>query len=194
MNRAAGENERSLRTEFDHLCRNQYRALSALVRRSLGRRLRQRLDSEDVLQEVLLEASRIYCRGPRRPRRSEDFVRWMARIITFKVRKLARFHLQTRKRQADREVRLDSRDGGAAGSRTPRTPSSILLEGERGRLLHEAIEQLPPRQKEAVTLVHLRRLPVKEAAAILGKTPNATSVLLFEALERLGEILKRKGF
>ena len=43
-----------------------------------------------------------------------------------------------------------------------------------------------------MTLVHLKKLRVAEAAEKMGKTAKATSVLLHEAISKLREILKRK--
>ncbi len=60
-------------------------------------------------------------------------------------------------------------------------------------ILLEAIKQLPDEYQEALTLRHLEGYKVKEIAEQLGKTENATSVIIHRARKKLCELLERKG-
>jgi RNA polymerase sigma factor (sigma-70 family) len=116
-------------------------------------------------------------------------MQWLAKIIENRVKAFVRFHLKTRKRTVLRETRLDSKDGMASQLRDGRTASSILVEAEERGELRRALLKLSPKQKMVIELVHFEKLRVREAAARLNKTANATSVLLYDALERLGGVL-----
>jgi RNA polymerase sigma-70 factor (ECF subfamily) len=161
-----------------------------LVRLKLGSTLRRRVDSQDVVQEVLLDASKLYIEGRVGPfGEGAEFLRWLATAIDRKVRNLARFHAAAR-RNLLRELPLEPRAAVAEGSKGGRSASSILMEEERREEVLAALEKLSPRQRQVIELVHFRDLKLHEAAAALGKTPNATSVLLYEAMKRLARTLE----
>jgi len=185
------DRDESARRELDGLCREHARDIEALVRRGLGRTLRRRLDSQDVVQEVLLETSKLYMEGRIGPfSGGAELLRWLATAIDRKIRKLARFHAAQR-RSLRRELPLEPTAAVAAGMLGGRSASSILMEGERRGEVLAALEKLSPRQRQVIELVYLRDLKLHEAAAALGKTPNATSVLLYGAMRRLARTLEK---
>jgi RNA polymerase sigma factor (sigma-70 family) len=47
------------------------------------------------------------------------------------------------------------------------------------------MESLPPDYREVIRLARLRRLPIKEVAQHLGRTPEATTQLLWRAVQKL---------
>jgi RNA polymerase sigma factor (sigma-70 family) len=162
------------------------------VRVRLGAALRRRVESEDVLQEVLLEAAQLFLeKNLAASLKDQEFFPWLSKIIEHKIKNLARFHVAAKKRAVDREVPLQGA-GPLAQPSEAKSPSAEILEEERAHRLRKAIASLPGREREVVTLVHLEKLRVSEAARRMGKTANATSVLLHQALERLEAILKRK--
>ncbi len=184
------DREEAARREFDALCREHARAIERLVRLKLGSTLRRRVDSQDVVQEVLLDTSKLYVEGRVGPfGGGAEFLRWLAAAIDRKVRKLARFHAAAR-RNLLRELPLEPGAAVAQGSQGGRTASSILMQEERREEVLAALEKLSPRQRQVIELVHFRDLKLHDAAAALGKTPNATSVLLYEALRRLARTLE----
>jgi RNA polymerase sigma factor (sigma-70 family) len=181
------------RQMFERLCHLHAEQAVRLVRRRLGRTLRRRLDSQDVLQEALLEASVVFEQLPQNGLEEGDqFLRWLATIIENKVLSLARYHVRAQRRSVRREVRLPADGGIADDRRSARPASSLLVEEEDLMKLREALMKLSPRQREVIELVHFQKLRVREAAARLKKTPNATSVLLYDALQRLGGLLHKK--
>jgi len=175
--------------EFSGQCRER---VHRYVQLRIGAALRRRVDSEDVLQEVLLEASRLFQEGQAGDFPDGDsFFSWLARIVDNKIRTLARHHVAAERRTIHREVRLESNEASQP-VRSGESPSAELQKQEGWASLRTAIELLPPREKEVIELVHLQKLRVTEAAERMGKTPNATSVLLHHALKRLRGILKRR--
>ena len=187
------DTESELRLQFERLCREHEEAARRLIRRKLGASLRRRVDSQDVLNESLLEAWRLYANARKRPvPGGKGFMRWLGKIIDHRVKSLVRFHLKARKRTVLRESRLDSGDGADRHRGAGRTASSILVEAEEHAELRRALLKLSPKQKLVIQLVHFEKLGVSDAAARLNKTANATSVLLYDALQKLGTILRKK--
>ena len=162
------------------------------VQLRLGASLRRRLESEDVLQEVLLEASKLVQEGQAGDfPDGGSFFAWLSRIADNKIWALARHH-KAECRALEREVRLESSESNQPYQSRAESPSAELQRREGWDSLKTAIELLPPREREVIELVHLQKLRVMEAAQRMGKTANATSVLLHHALKRLREVLKRQ--
>jgi RNA polymerase sigma-70 factor (ECF subfamily) len=56
--------------------------------------------------------------------------------------------------------------------------------------LHAAIERLPPDQREAIRLVKLKEMSLKEAALATGRSVSALKVATHRAIKSLRKILK----
>ena len=72
-----------------------------------------------------------------------------------------------------RHRRLVSQDA-AANMADHRTPETIYLANERQRVLWSILRSLPPLDRELVTLHYFSGLPLKEIAALMGKSYPAT--------------------
>ena len=184
-----GEGPSEGRRRFEELSKKCSERAIRYIRVKLWAMLRRRVESEDVLQEVLLEASRLVPETEWASMGEADFYPLLTGMIDNKIRALVRFHLAQR-RAVHREVPLSPEEGDAPGG--GKTPSAELMARELSEDLERAIGELPARQQEVIRLVHLEKLRVAEAADLMGKTPNATSVLLYHALKRLGTILRGK--
>lgn len=86
-----------------------------------------------------------------------------------------------------RQKRLAPEEAAAALS-DPNTPESILLANERQRALWNAIASLPPLDRELVTLHYFSGLPLKEIAALMGKSHGAVR----QRMVRLRAALKQR--
>jgi RNA polymerase sigma-70 factor (subfamily 1) len=178
---------------FDALSREHAERLRSFVRRKLGAELRGRLESEDIVQEVLTEAFQRFLQLPADADLSGDgFFRWLEPMAEHRIQSLARFHLEAKKRSPRKEEPFDPATSGGQIAAPGRSPSSQVAAAEQVRRLHDAVAKLTPREREVVTLVHLQKLRVQEAAARMGWTPNAASVLLHEALTKLRGLLGGK--
>jgi RNA polymerase sigma-70 factor, ECF subfamily len=67
-----------------------------------------------------------------------------------------------------------------------------VMRHEERQILKQALECLPPEQREIVVLHYYSDLTVPEVAAIMGKHTGTIKSRLSRALDRLGEILKEK--
>ncbi|MGH2922024.1 MAG: bifunctional nuclease domain-containing protein [Gaiellaceae bacterium] len=131
------------------------------VRLLAGRMLRPE-DAEDVVQEALLQAFL----GLERLRDPERFGSWLYGITL----NLARMRLR-RRDPLFLEVNLLEQ---------PTTDGETALEAVR-----DALDVLPPREREAVVLHYVEGLDTQEVASLLGTRPGTVRVRLHRARRRL---------
>lgn len=77
------------------------------------------------------------------------------------------------------------------GSRTGTDPLRRVLDEEEAKLLWEAIEDLPPRIRDCVVLRLRDELPYRAIGAILHVTEATVKTHMFQARQRLKEMLGR---
>lgn len=73
------------------------------------------------------------------------------------------------------------------------TPSAALLQAETLKLVEAALENLPPRQREAFLLRYWEGLDIAETAAIMGCTEGSVKTHCSRATHALAAILEAKG-
>ncbi len=162
------------------------------IRAELGQRVRQRLESQDVMQQVYVDALRNIDQFVDRGEGS--FFRWLRRIAVNRICDVDRAAFQSIKRGA--EVRAGDLGGEAsminlwdrlAGSVT--TPSGAADRKDRMRLLQAAMERLGDDQRDVIRLRYLSQLDVAETAAKMDRSQRAIRSLCVRALIRLRELL-----
>jgi RNA polymerase sigma-70 factor (ECF subfamily) len=169
----------------------------------IGLRLDQavgrRVDASDVVQDVLLEASRRlpdYRRNPALP-----FHLWLRQIARDHLVDAHRRHRGSAKRTVDREVALYTKQSGglfddrssfdlAAQLRDPAlTPAAEALRRELRCRFEAALERLDEDDREIILLRHFEQLSNGEAALALGLSEAAAGMRHLRALRRLRGIL-----
>jgi RNA polymerase sigma-70 factor (ECF subfamily) len=170
------------------------------VRRMIGLRLdpaiAQRLDASDVVQDVLLEASK----------RLQDFLKnpvmpfhlWLRHIARDHIIDAHRRHRQAQRRGVDREQPLapaawqdqSSLDLAARFVDQELTPASAAIRQELERRLHAAIAELPDDDREVILMRHFEQLSNQEVAHDLGLTEAAASMRYLRAVRRLRDLLQ----
>ena len=165
-------------TAWEDLYRRYHDGLLFAIRCRLGSGLRRWLQSEDILQSVVKDAlgdlARFEPRGP------GSLQHYLHVCVLNKIRSKAS-HFAARKRDGEPRVSgsvLDALPGQDAGPR--------YHDGPRYERLERGLEQLPEAMREVVLLRSVEGLRNEEAAAVLKKTPAATSKLYHRALARLG--------
>ncbi|MCX5497569.1 sigma-70 family RNA polymerase sigma factor [Kaistia dalseonensis] len=73
------------------------------------------------------------------------------------------------------------------------SPERRLVRIEDVRLVHEALDRLPDRQRAAIVLAHFQELPQAEAAAVMAIGEHAYESLLARARRRLRQLLAGQG-
>lgn len=149
--------------------------------RSLARRHhRDPGDVEDTVQDVLLTVHAIrHTYDPYRP-----FGPWLVAIA--KRRIIDRLRRQGRTRA--REVALDLEHETFCAPET-----NLGEEDWNKRVLGDAIEKLPPGQREAVRLLKLQEMSLQQAAAASGMSVAALKVAMHRALKNLRKMLSKSS-
>lgn len=162
------------------------------VRAELGSRLRRRLDSQDVMQEVHLEALKSIAQFAGEGRVS--FLAWLRQIAVHRIIDLDRQAFQTAKRGPEQRAADLGHDASMSRllgdlSAGVTSPSMAAQGSDRLRLLEEALRKLGDAQREAIELRYLQHLSVVETAERMGRTEKAVRALCVRALIQLRELL-----
>jgi RNA polymerase sigma-70 factor (ECF subfamily) len=154
----------------------------------LGRRLRVKLDIEDLLQDVALHAYRAI--GRFRGSTEREFLCWLRNILVRIVRNQSRHYLGTMRRNLRREQPLfdpdDSTGGRALDPVAPDTaPSERAARHEVVCRLAEAMERLPAHYRKVIVLRHKEGRSFADVARRLDRTADSVKNMWFRALHHL---------
>lgn len=172
--------------EYVHAHRLQ---LLAYITRHLGPALRSRIEPDDILQEMTIDALR---RVSELTEGDRDPFGWMCQIAEHRLIDAHRRLIGAQKRSADREVGLDAPADNSqhsplvnllAASFT--TPSQAFSRDQREIQLLDALATLPEDSREALRMRYAENMPTKEIAERMGKSDVAVRVLLSRSLGRL---------
>ena len=135
-------------------------------------------DVEDIVQEVLLSVHAVRATyDPARP-----LMPWLSAIVRYRLADAGRRHA----RQGAHEIGVDNLDV------TFQAPIANTREETFGDpdALSQAIAALPPGQRQAVELLKLRELSLKEASALTGMSIGALKVATHRAIAALRRALR----
>lgn len=160
--------------------RDAYRTLLDLLipwlRRVAGRKLSRIEDVEDTVQEVL--ASLHAVRHTYDPKRA--FQPW---VMTLAQRRIAdRMRKNYRLMNHESPLPVDLGETFPLSTANDRTDHAIDIERAA---LARAMTNLSPRQRQAVELLRLQEMSLKEAAAVSGRTEASLKVAMHRALASL---------
>lgn len=153
--------------------------ITPYIRKLVARHVWSPEDQEDAVQDVLLTVHSIrHTFEPGRP-----FAPWLVTIAT----RRAIDRLRRGARVRAHEVASDSDYETFAADE-----ANNELAGLEAEELREAIERLPPGQRQAVTLLKLREMSLEEASSATGLSVTALKVATHRAIKAL-KIMVRRG-
>ena len=166
--------------------------LERLIELRLDRRLRQRMDPTDVMQDLFVRGGGNFVSDAETESLS-PYV-WLRQIALWRVIDLQRKHLGAQRRDPRRETRImdvqhtpDLAAGWLVDSIT--SPSDVVAREELICRLNSALESLDPIDREILILRHCEQLSRSEAAESLGISIAAAAKRYFRALARVRCIL-----
>lgn len=169
-------------------------AVHRLVQLRLDRRLRQRIDVSDIVQETMMEANRRLREYMETPRM--DFHLWLRQIARDRMIDAHRRHRGTSKRSMDREQELQVRtpeqssvDLAGQLKDLELTPAAAALNREMVQLVESALTNLEDPDSEIILMRHYENLSNQEVAQALGLSEPAASMRYLRAIRRLREAL-----
>jgi RNA polymerase sigma-70 factor, ECF subfamily len=158
------------------------RLLSVIYLR-MGPQLRTRMDAEDVLQEVAIEAINSW----HTLAEEQNAGAWLVTLAKRKVARILRDQIGVAARNPNRERHVPT-DLPVADRRTG--PVTAADRRDRLELLGKALEKLSDDYREVILLTKIEGLPAKEVGVRMERSENAVNLLLSRALKRLAEELK----
>jgi RNA polymerase sigma-70 factor (ECF subfamily) len=165
--------------------------LAVLIHYRIGPELRRFFEVDDILQETFLKAFRDFDQFTYQSPGS--FMSWLARISDHVMADLARSQGRQKRHAAEMlRFRSESNPSGPEPLDS-RTPSRALAEEEGLRGLLAKLNSLPENYRQAILLMKVEGLSTQEAAARLGKSNEATALLLHRALKRFRSLEDPQG-
>jgi len=150
--------------------------------RAIARRhLRQEQDAEDMVQEILIVVHDIrHTYEPGRP-----FKPWLGTIATRRcIDALRQRTRRAQHEQASDEAHEHVADGAG-------TPEDLLARTQSRRVVRKAVDALPARQREAIHLLRMEELSLREAAERSGQGIGSLKVACHRAIKALQRKLAR---
>jgi RNA polymerase sigma factor (sigma-70 family) len=189
-----GETSRAVRDrDWSHLMaraqdgdRQAYRTLLEDVvpylRALAARCFKEPGDVEDAVQDVLLTVHAVrHAYDPRRP-----FGPWLVAIANRRIIDQLRRQMRARAR----EIELTASHEAFSAHQT-NLPAGSDANAIDAAALHKAIEHLPPDQRQAISLLKLREMSLKEAALASGRSISALKVATHRAVKSLRKLLRQ---
>ncbi len=178
------------REAFSKLCTKaaQDRWLKLIIY-LLPRRLRSKVDPEDVLQDVRQKAWEgiSSVRGEGMP----GFHTWVAGIARHQVETEIRRYSAKKRDVGIEEDRHMSSDSGVI--RDSHTAIKSSMRREHATKIAEVLELLEPSKREVIVRCILEGYSREEVAEMMNKKPDHVSVLRHRALAELRDLLKARG-
>ena len=154
--------------------------IAPAVRRIILRRWGRFDAVEDVVQDVLLSVHSVrHTYDPDRP-----FVPWLLAIIRHRMADTARRYARKMKNEVTVDILPETFSDPAANLEDDRAGDA--------RQLRKAIASLPPGQRQAVEMLKLSEMSLKEASAASGQNVVALKVAMHRALKALKTALGRE--
>jgi RNA polymerase sigma-70 factor (subfamily 1) len=172
----------------------QFRPHLLLVARDhMGKRLKQKLDEDDLVQQTLMDA--YFNRHQFRGRSEGEIAAWLRKILLHNlIDTVQRF--QTDKRDIRREVSFRDEAGGVRWSShyqfavDCRTPDEWTELAEQSDLLRNAVQQLPPPERHAIEQFYFQQDSLKEISGRTNCSVGAVSSRIYRGLGRLRSMFK----
>jgi RNA polymerase sigma factor (sigma-70 family) len=160
------------------------------IGKRMGRTIRQRVESMDIVQsamgQALLELPRFEVRGP------GSLFRWLRRVAENTLHRECEYW-RAQRRRIGLEVPLgdsgSASDGPVPAGGDP-TPSSVVAHREREAFVRAEVERLEEPLRTVITL-HQSGLSDAQIALRLGRSDDAVRRLRHRALQSLAQRLER---
>ena len=151
--------------------------LRGRVAQRIPQRLQAKIGASDVMQEAYVSA--FLGLGDFAPQDEGAFRAWLVRILGNRLQDEIR-RLTAKKRDARRETPFAQQPQSLDPS-----PSTVMMATEQRAAMWRAIGELPEDQQLVIRLVYQDAVPMADAAATLGRSPDATRRLCARAIKRL---------
>jgi RNA polymerase sigma-70 factor (ECF subfamily) len=166
-----------------------------MIELRLDRKIKQRIDASDIVQEVMIEANRrlqTYLDDPVMP-----FHLWLRQMARDRIIDAHRRHRGSVKRSVDREQAMvapaaldrSTMELAAQLCDPELTPAAAATMHELQRRFQAALETMDDHDREIVLMRHFEQLSNQDVAKALGLTEPAASMRYLRAIRKLRKML-----
>lgn len=167
------------------------------IRLRAGNKLRRKEDSQDLMQQALMQA--LAGLGSFEMHDESSLIRWLSRVVENVILDRLQYY-DAQKRDMEREVSPQATGPSDGRTRTfdpragERGPATELRHEEQHSIVRECLASLPERYREVILMRDYENAPWPEIVERLGP-PNeqAARMLHVRAVAKLGEALRRRG-
>lgn len=184
---------------LNRLCERYYDRVRRIVRLRLGARLRETIDSGDILQETFLAAVRSL--DSFEMREEASLVNWLSRLAERQIIAAADYH-GAKKRDRRRNVSLTASIGDSQSIRTmstlPDDRSPLPLEAtateEEQKIVEDCLQRLPEEYRELILLRNYAGASWETVAEETGRPSAAAARMMHaRAMIELGKLVRAGG-
>ncbi|MEM9825273.1 MAG: sigma-70 family RNA polymerase sigma factor [Planctomycetota bacterium] len=184
------------KSAINELIQRHRAPIRRLVEMRLDRKVQQRVDVSDVVQDVMIEAN------GRLERYLDDpamaFHLWLRQIAWDRIIDTYRRHRVSAKRNMDREQPMAVPAGNEQSAAELAvqlcdpymTPAAAATQREIAQRVEEVLQQLGPQDREIILMRHYEHLSNLEVAEVLSLNPPAASMRYLRAIRRLRELME----
>lgn len=170
---------------LNEVCGRYLDRVHHLVRFRLGGRLRQKVESMDIVQEVMLTAVKDI---EQFDTKSESrFINWLARIVENTIRDQIDYYLAQKRRMTKEDYPEEIAD------KNIHRVTYKMGSAEKMARLEKALDQLKDQQKEVIILKNYAGMTFKEIAALFDKKEDAVRMLFVRSMDKLTDLLAKQG-
>jgi RNA polymerase sigma-70 factor (ECF subfamily) len=176
-----------------------YERVRRVVRMRLGHKLRQEMDSGDILQETFLAAAKAFDKYE--VREEAALINWLAKLAENQIIRAADYH-GAQKRNQDRRMHIQSLSGSGNMSDTQSyqlpgdvpKPDDQVAGIEEEELLERCVSELDDEYRELIILREYAGASWEEIARETGRpSSDAARMMHGKAMLELSKLLKEKG-
>lgn len=164
------------------------------LERQMSDALKRKIEPEDILQEVSMEACTA---GPEQQWEGREPRAWLFQLCERRMIDAHR-RLFAQKRGGEKQVAFEGGSSSRPGFRhllaaSITTPSAAVSRNEQVAQIQSAFASLTEEQREAVRLRYMENLPSKQIAERMRKTDGAVRVMLARAVKALQGVMIDSG-
>jgi RNA polymerase sigma-70 factor (ECF subfamily) len=187
------ESQKGNRSALNELCDRYISRVLVAVRARLGDGLRRKVESWDIVQEVMIDAIRDV--EDFSFRTEGAFLNYLNRVVENRIRDEAD-RWAAKKRHPDHEVQLDAARSNQSANPLQiadagPTPSRIVALTDELTRLEAAITQLPDEYRDLIIAAKIEGRSYQELAEESGKTSDAIRMQVGRAMIALGKVFRR---
>lgn len=187
LKQVADGDEQALASMFT-ACRERLRPVITF---RLDKRLSRRVDADDILQEVFIDAAK----RQRHFDPAGSFFVWLRLVAIQTIATIHKRHFGVQNRDIRREVATESPASSTSIAMADRfldsltSPSQAAMRQELGEQLRQALSDISSTDQEIIAMRHFEDLSNREIAEALEIEQDAASIRYVRAIRRLKSIL-----